>query len=320
MIAIHGFPPTYYAGSERAAERIAQWLVEHGHHVEVFTCEKLDDRHTHVDTTTENGIVIHRLNYDLKAGDYFQNLYDDPRVGAAFQKVLEQNTFDVVHVVSGYLLGGQVIHTAKAAGLPVVLTLTEFWFMCFRLNLLTANNEMCIGPETDEKCMRCVLEDQRRYRLPAEKAPAVMDAFWEVAKRTPFAREHTTTLTHRRETLTAALDAVDVVLCPSQFIMNKFDEYIFDTSHFVHLRHGLKTPQKKFEPSDTKRGLRLGYMGQIKAHKGLDLIIEAIIPLIDQGADISLDIWGSRAGSPAYGKQLENQTDELSLNTLVRQL
>jgi glycosyltransferase involved in cell wall biosynthesis len=308
LIAIHGYPPTYYAGSERAAERIAQWLIAHGHHVEIFTCERLDNPDTQVETSTENGVVIHRLNYDLKTGDYFQNLYDDPRVGTAFRQVLEQNTFDVVHVVSGYLLGGQVIHAAKEAGIPVVLTLTEFWFMCFRLNLLTANNEMCIGPETDEKCMRCVLEDQRRFRLPAEKAPALMDAFWSVAKHAPFAREQTATLARRRETLMTALNAVDLVICPSQFIMRKFGEYDFDTSRFVHLRHGLKQPPQKFKLTDNKGVLRLGFLGQIKAHKGVDLIIDAVLPLIDQGAPISLEIWGSKAGNPSYGEGLEYQT------------
>ena len=308
LIAIHGFPPTYYAGSERAAERIAQWLLEHGHHVEVFTCEKLDDPNTRVETSTENGIVIHRLYYDLKAGDYFQNLYDDPRVGDAFQDVLDQNTFDIVHVVSGYLLGGQVIHRAKAAGLPVILTLTEFWFMCYRLNLLTVNNEMCIGPETDEKCMRCVLEDQRRYRLPAERVPAVMDAFWGVAKHARFAKGHTATVARRREVLMTALEAVDLVICPSQFIMSKFQEYNFNTSQFVHLRHGLKQPPKKFQPSANQGTLRLGYTGQIKPHKGVDLIIDAVIPLLESGENVSLDIWGSKAGSPAYGDELEAQT------------
>ena len=293
LIAIHGFPPTYYAGSERAAERIAQWLVAHGHHVEVFTCEKLDDPQTHVETTTENGIIVHRLNYDLKAGDYFQNLYDDARVGSAFKEVLAQTAFDVVHVVSGYLLGGQVIHAAKAAGIPVVLTLTEFWFMCFRLNLLKVNNEMCVGPESDEKCMRCVLEDQRRFRMPAEKAPAIiMDTFWGVAKYAPFAREQTSAVTRRRETLLAAVAAADAVICPSQFIMSKFGEYKFDTTRFVHLRHGLKQPPHKYVPSDRDRDLRLGYLGQIKAHKGVDLIIDAVIPLIEKGSSISVGLWG----------------------------
>lgn len=308
LIAIHGFPPTYYAGSERAAERIAQWLVAHGHHVEVFTCEKLDAHNPYIETATENGITIHRFNYDLKDGDYFQNLYDDPRIGVAFRNVLGQNAFDVVHIVSGYLLGGQVIHAAKEAGVPVVLTLTEFWFMCFRLNLLNANNEMCVGPDTDEKCMRCLMEDQRRFRLPAHTVPGVMDAFWGVAKHAPFAREQTSAIIRRREKLMAALNAVDLVICPSKFIMSKFKEYAFDTQRFVHLRHGLKQPKHKYVPSNNQHELRLGFMGQIKAHKGVDLIIDAVLPLLDNGANLSLSIWGTRAGDPNYGENLEKLT------------
>jgi len=312
LIAIHGFPPTYYAGSERAAERIAQWLVAHGHHVEVFTCEKLDDPQTHVETSTENGIIIHRLNYDLKAGNYFQNLYDDPRVGTAFQKVLEQNTFDVVHVVSGYLLGGQVIHAAKAAGIPVVLTLTEFWFMCFRLNLLRVNNEMCVGPESDEKCMRCVLEDQRRFRLPAEKVPGIMDAFWGVAKYAPFAREQTSAVAHRRETLMDAIAAADVVICPSHFLMDKFKEYGYDTRKAEYLLYGIKQPsaeqRAKAQANHQAGKLRVGYVGQIKIHKGVELITNAVMPLLDAGYPLTLNLWGTKKGAAAYGDTLEAQT------------
>lgn len=312
LIAIHGFPPTYYAGSERAAERIAQWLVAHEHHVEVFTCEKLDDPHTRVETTTENGIIIHRLNYDLKAGDYFQNLYDDPRVGTAFREVLAQNTFDVVHVVSGYLLGGQVIHAAKAAGIPVVLTLTEFWFMCFRLNLLKANNEMCVGPETDEKCMRCVMEDQRRFRLPADKAPAIMDAFWSVAKYAPFATKQTSAVTRRRETLMAAVAAADIVICPSYFLMNKFKEYGYATEKAEYLLYGIKQPspeqRAKAKLQHASGKLRIGYVGQIKIHKGVELITDAVMPLLDAGAALSLTVWGTKQGAVAYGDALETQT------------
>lgn len=313
LIAIHGFPPTYYAGSERAAERIAQWLVAHGHHVEVFTCEKLDDPQTHVETTTENGIIIHRLNYDLKAGDYFQNLYDDVRVGNAFKDVLAKTTFDVVHVVSGYLLGGQVIHAAKAAGIPVVLTLTEFWFMCFRLNLLKVNNEMCVGPESDEKCMRCVLEDQRRFRMPAEKAPAaLMDAFWGVAKFAPFAREQTSAVTRRRETLMAAVAAADVVICPSYFLMNKFKEYGYDTRKAEYLLYGIKqpTPEQRAKAGQQRQNgkLRVGYVGQIKIHKGVELITNAVMPLLDSGHQLSLNLWGTKKGAPEYGDALEAQT------------
>jgi len=311
LIAIHGFPPTHYAGSERAAERIARWLVDKGHHVEVFTIEKLDDPNTHIETAVENGITIHRLFYDLKGqGDYFENLYDDPRIGNALRSLLETRTFDVMHVVSGYLLGGQVIHTAKAFNIPVVLTLTEFWFMCFRLNLLTAVGDVCTGPESDEKCMRCVMEDQRRFRLPAERAPSFMDAFWSVAQHTPFAKSRTKDLQRRRETLMKALAAADVVVCPSQFLMNLFRTFGFNMSKSIYVLYGLKHPPTGKQPSPRPPDgtLRLGYVGQIKPHKGVDLLLDTVMRLLDEGKAISLTLWGSSSGAESYGKEMRQRT------------
>jgi glycosyltransferase involved in cell wall biosynthesis len=310
LLIIHGYPPTYYAGSERAAERIAQWLVAYGHTVHVFTLEKLDATDLHMESQTEAGVTIHRLYYNQKQGsDPFRNSYDDPRIGEALDSVLQNDTFDIAHVVSGYLLGGQVIDTAKAHGLPVVLTLTEFWFMCFRLNLLTSTNEMCIGPESDEKCMRCRLEEKRRYRKLKPFVPDLgMDAFWSVFRHSPVAQQETAVMTHRRETLSKALQAVDLVISPSRFLISKFAEYGYDTQQFVHLRHGLKPPPKTFAHVPSAGPLRLGYVGQIKSHKGPDLIIDAVLPLLDEGAALTLQLWGSNAGAGNYPAQLEEKT------------
>jgi len=310
LIAIHGFPPTHYAGSERAAERIALWLVAQGIHVEVFTCENLYDPNTHVETRTENGIIIHRLNYDIKNGDYFQNLYDDPRIGAAFQQVVGQGDFDVVHVVSGYLVGPQIIRIAKAHNIPVVITLTEFWFMCYRLNLLNAHTEMCVGPETDEKCTRCIAEEKRRYRLASQNLPALSDAFWKVANST-FARDDVLAVKNRRETLSESLKQVDLVICPSRFIISKFAEFGYDTSRFVQVRHGLKPPPTSIPVRDYSRvsaGLTLGYTGQIKPHKGIDLLVDAAIDLLNQGYQLTLNLWGDSEGKKAYAEALQEKT------------
>jgi glycosyltransferase involved in cell wall biosynthesis len=312
LITVPGFPPTFYAGAERAAERIALWLAAHGHQVHVFTCEKLDDPNTRLETRVENGIVVHRLYYEVKDGDNFQNLYDDARVGEALKGLLEANSYDVMHVVSGYLMGGQVIPTAKEFGLPIVLTLTEFWFMCFRLNLLTANNELCVGPETDDKCARCTLEEKRRFRLPAHKAPVLMDAFWSVARHAPFVQAQKHALARRRETLLKALAAADVVICPSRFLMTKFKEYGFDTSRAEYLPYGIKHPTPEARAAAKKKrqpnALRLGYVGQIKPHKGVDIITDAAMPLLDAGAPLTLEIWGSSRGATEYGERLRQRT------------
>lgn len=309
LIAAHGFPPTHSAGAERRAERMARWLSANGHTVEVFAVEKLNEPGFRVETAVQDGFTVHRLYYDVKAGDFFRNLYDYPPVGDALRTVLAQGQFDLVHIVSGYLLGGQVIHTAREAGLPVVITLTEYWFMCARLNLIQPTGALCTGPESVEKCMRCLMEDKRRFRLAAQTAPPLMDAFWSMARRLPFAAAQTIHINERQTTLRQALDAATLVICPSHYLISKFGEFGFDTERFVFLRQGLATPAGE-KPAAARRNhtLRLGYTGQIKRHKGVDLLVDAVTALLDAGEAVSLDLWGSETEEPQYVTQLKMQT------------
>ncbi|MCB9450636.1 MAG: glycosyltransferase [Anaerolineaceae bacterium] len=309
LIAAHGFPPTHSAGAERRAERMARWLATHGHKVEVFAVEKLDEPGFRVETTTQDGFTVHRLHYDIKIGDFFHNLYDYPPAGEALREVLAQGQFDLVHVVSGYLLGGQAIHTVRDAGLPVVVTLTEYWFMCARLNLIQATGALCSGPESDEKCMRCLQEDKRRFRLAAQAAPAVMDVFWSFADRLPFAIQQTAQIHDRQQTLRQALDAATLVICPSHYLIQKFGEFGFDTGRFTFLRQGLAAPAGEKPVAERHDHiLKLGYTGQIKRHKGVDLLVDAVIPLLDSGQSVSLDLWGSETEEPDYVAKLKAQT------------
>lgn len=310
LIAIHGFPPTHYAGAERAGERIARWLVKQNHQVEVFAVEQVNSTDVRVETQSEDGLVVHRVYYNIQNGtESFKNSYNHPVLGKLLRERLEAGSFDIVHLISGYLLGGQVIGIAREFNIPVVVTLTEYWFMCARLNLLTADNVMCVGPESDMKCARCVLEDKRRYRLPGTYTPIAMDVFWKVAKRVGFTTEKTTLLGERRRILKETLEAADLVLCPSRFIREKFAEYGFNTQKFQILTHGLDNPPAIQRPSlDTKTDLRIGFLGQIKPHKGVDLAVEAVIELLNKGHRIELSIWGGKPPASTYVTELEERS------------
>lgn len=310
LLAVHGFPPTHYAGAERLAERIVKWLVAQGHYVEVYAVESLTAPCFEVTTTQEAGFVVHRVSYNVKEGDFFRNLYDYPPLGEALQTILAQGHFDLVHMISGYLLGGQVIHTAHTFGLPLVITLTEYWFMCLRLNLLHPTDILCSGPESDAKCTRCLLEEKRRYRLAAQYVPSIMNAFWTLAQQTSFANTQEEAIAHRQKTLHQALSAADLIITPSRFLMDKFAEYGFDTHHFQLIRHGLNLPTvpRKPAPTGAPAELHLGYIGQIKAHKGVDLIIDALLPMLDAGSSITLDLWGPHDEALEYVTRLKKQT------------
>ncbi len=310
LLTVHGYPPSHSAGAERQAERMAQWLTRHGHHVEVFAVEQLDAPFR-IDTSEQDGVTVHRIFYDLRGkDDAFTNSYDHPQIGIALRQVLAQRNFDLIHVISGYLMGGQVIHTAHEAGLPVVISPMEYWFLCTRLNLLQITGSLCSGPESDEKCMRCLMEDKRRYRRPAEVAPVMMDAFWTVARHLPFAHHTTDAIIRRRITLQNALNAADLVICNSRFLIEKFGEFGFDTRRYIHIRQGLASTGD-VKPVPTPRPdktLRVGYVGQIKPHKGIDLLIEAVLKLINAGTPISLNLWGNETEDRIYTETLKSRS------------
>lgn len=313
LIAVHGFPPTHTAGAERQAERMARWLLNNNHQVEVFAVEKVDDPSYRVVQSEEQGLIIHRLYYNVRDGGHeFLNLYDNAQVGSALQTLLSQRSFDLMHLVSGYLLGVQAIEAARAANLRVVVSPMEFWFMCAQLTLIQTTGKLCSGPESDYKCARCVLENKRRYQYFYQHFPATSNLFWKLARHTSFAQDTIEAIARRRTKLRQALDQADRVICNSHFLIDKFAEFGFNTSRYVYIRQGLATPFQQMPPRNTHTGdgIRIGYIGQIKYHKGLDLLISAVTQLLDEQQPFSLDIWGNESEAPAYTASLKRHSQE----------
>lgn len=310
LVAVHGFPPLQNTGAERAAERIAVWLAQHGHHVEVFTIGHLNHPVAEVTTIEQEGFLVHRLSFNIYAGNEFTNLYDNPVIGQMLKPILDQGNFDIVHMMSGYLLGGQVVHTAHEAGVPVVLTLTEYFFMCPRLNLMHVNSNLCVGPESDAKCGRCLLEGKRRFYYLSEAAPAMADAFWTIAQYASFARRQSNEVAIRHDTMKEAFNQVDLVIAPSHFILEKYAEYGYAHPNTVMIRHGVNRPDDVTPKQTLEQPLhiRFGYMGQMKSHKGVDLITSAMMDLIDAGYACSLQLWGRSQDDPEYYRRMQKMT------------
>lgn len=286
------------------------WLVEHGHSVEVFTIGSLDQPTPTITTVEQGGMLVHRLSFDIRAGDAFTNLYDNPLVGQYLAPILERGHFDLLHLVSGYLLGGQVIHTAHQAGIPVVLTLTEYFFMCPRLNLMHADSSLCVGPESDAKCSRCLLEDKRRFSYLQEAAPKMADAFWSLTQNAAFLRRKNEEVAARRQFMRDAFHQADLVIAPSHFILEKYAEFGYIPKHSVFIQHGVAQPDgfQKEEADPQPGSIRFGYIGQIKPHKGVDLITTAVVQLVDAGLPCSLQIWGRSQDNPDYYQRMQKST------------
>jgi glycosyltransferase involved in cell wall biosynthesis len=136
-----------------------------------------------------------------------------------------------------------------------------------------------------------------------------MDMIWPIMHRASMSAHMKDIVERRDTTLRQTLEAVDLVICPSNYLMQMFAKYGFDTSNFRFMRQGLQKPTRKVSHVQHDDGvLRLGYVGQIKPHKGVDLLVDALLPLIAAGEPVEVDIWGSETENPAYVETLKSRS------------
>lgn len=305
LIAAHGFPPTDVGGAERRAARIARELRERGHDVRVFAIHARvgPQRSPRESDELNDGVPVYRLHLSQHTRlDPAGWEFDNPHTGAAFRSYLVRWRPDIVHVFSGYLLSGSVVQAALEAGLPLVVSLTDYWWMCHRLTLLRASGEQCDGPSPTE-CARCRAEVFRRYRWPAKILPLLSDRAWDAAGASDRLGNVVGVPTYERrlELLRGLLRRADMCVAPSLHIAQRYVGYGLDPKRIVVQRQGADIRACKLrQPSST---VRIGYIGQVRHHKGVDLLLQAW-RLLTGDRPRELRIYGSAAGDRAYERRI----------------
>jgi glycosyltransferase involved in cell wall biosynthesis len=311
-IATHHFPPKYYAGAELYAYLLARHLIQSGNEVEVVTIESIEQGGLEPECTTDiyHGIKVHRLSYNHHlAARPFQLLYRNPYVGMWFKRYLQEFQPDLLHVNSGYLLGGTVIEEAKSFGIPTALTLHEYWFLCPINSLLQTSGKVCSQPVPAARCKWCMLTRKRRYRILDQKLKGrVGNAYTKIAS-SPLLKKWASQdadirdIEDRREYLHRVFNQVDVVISPSKFLIEKMESYGFYHPNMIQLPYGLENvpneiPQRKGKSDQ----LHIGYRGRISPEKGVDLLIQAF--KMNPGNQLALYIYGELNKKEPYGKEL----------------
>jgi glycosyltransferase involved in cell wall biosynthesis len=313
MIAVHGFPPTFAAGAELRAYRMARWFLGLGHKVRVICVEAIDHlgEFTFVDDELDD-IPVRRLFFSFeKVPSELRWRFNNPWIGDQVEKYLLESKTQVMHLISGYLMSTSALKAAQRMNIPTVVTLTDFWFLCPRVTLWRTNGSLCEGPEGTLKCVRCLREESRRYRLPAQVAPKFVDSVWRWLAKHPTVGHYLglpdelDAVEERQLVLREALDSVDVVICPSCFLQEVFIQSGVNPSRLVFARQGVDSsgedvPQRR----DDDGKLRIGYMGQLAKHKGVDVLFQAFQQV--KGGDLSpeLYVYGDLKQSPKYVSRL----------------
>ncbi len=316
LLIAHFFPPTHIAGAEKRALGYALALQKLGHQVQVVCAGDWEKGEKHwngfIDENYQ-GVAVRRINFNwVKAGDPNRNLYDNPQVEEQLGAWLDIWEPDIVHIISLLTLTAAVVRAVKRRGLPILFTLTDFWMICPKINLVHGDGSLCDGQVSSWDCLKCMLWNTKVYQglrriLPDAQARTLLQ--W--ASRNPRInrlqglRGLAWNMDERRRVMAEIAPQFDCLTAPSSFLGSVIDKSkVFPRPvRIIHSGHDLAwlqaMPEK--QPSDL---VRLGYIGQLIPVKGIDLLIRAF-QLADRRGDARLLIYGDASGNPQYAATLQ---------------
>lgn len=307
VLPVHHFPPTYNAGAELYTLRLARRLHALGHQVAVVCVEAIDRGNAlelQAEHKSENGIGVWRLSMNLfRSPERTRWDYDNPLLRDWFDQYFALEAPDLVHLQAGYLLGIAPLEAAAAAGIPTVLTLHDYWYLCPRITLLRGDGNLCQTiPDDPAGCAWCSRLSSRGIRIADRASGGLLGS----AARSTTLRLESQELARRRAVLEEALAKPQLVIAPSRFLAQRFAPHIAPERLLV-ARYGLDLAAfQQLQPRPADQTLRIGFIGQVAPHKGVHLLVEAFRQLETHGRSLELHVYGGLDPLPAYVARLRS--------------
>ena len=266
-----------------------------------------DVPHLAVVRDTVEGVPVTRVGNTFEDATTLAALYLHEGLADAFAAELDRVRPDVVHVHHLTCLSTRIVDRCRAAGVPLVMTLHDFWMGCPRGQRITAALDVCPEIRLD-KCLPCLRELWPHLLgrgaapdLPAEERDA----------------RDLGALEDYHASIRATLLAVDRLVTPSAFLRAVYAGYGIPRERIAVVENGLpvarwRAEMERLAPVVARRGsapLRVGFVGSVLPSKGVHLAVEALRRLGDPGR-FRLDVWGEALpfhNDRSYGQRLAEQ-------------
>ena len=314
------FLPRFIGGVEHRACRMAQWLKEKGHDPQVMCIESVTHSGTepHVQDEIFDGIPVRRIFLNMAAfPDPLLWSFSNPLMEKEAALLLDSFQPDVLLAFSGNLLSASVIGAAQKKSVPVFLMTTDFWFLCPRLTLLEPDGSLCHPSENAVECAVCLCLDKRRYRMISSLTGGIsnrlLTKMWGVPllSKAMGKKEMLEVLEERRIYLREIFQRVDLAVSESRFLRSLLLSQGFKALRFLQIRQGIKMPVNDYSKNKKPIGpLRLGYIGQIAPHKGVDVLLRAFKRYSKHHPRSVLKIYGDLSRVPNYVQRLKRLVEE----------
>ena len=316
LLISNGMPPKSWGGTQAYTAGLAVELRSRGHAVQVLcggTWEQGRFALNGVESTTYKGVPVRRLQLNWKKPpDPCRYLYDNPEVAAYLRRYLHDTPPDLVHVTSCERLSAGILREVKDAGIPLVLSLTDFWFLCPRINLLRSDGENCSGATTPMECLECQMRGSKAYEWPRSLLPAVaadqllqkVVRFPQLTRQRGF-RGMAADMADRKALLSEALTWPNVCITASEFVRSVFvNAGATRPIHVMPYGHELQWLDR-YDGKTRSDVIRFGFVGQISKSKGVHVLLEAARMLHERRpGGFKVVIYGNLDKDEAYKRRV----------------
>ena len=247
LICSNLFPPHTSGGAEIVARKEAIILQDLGVDVQVF-CGRLDTgmNPSYQAKADNDELVKTRVSFSPAdiSGDSW-NFHNDT-IRRQFASVLDRFAPDVVHFHNLVGLSVRMVDECEARAIPTVLTLHDYWGICFKNTMLKNDGALCTQGGFD--CLGC------QTTLVGESAVP-----------SPVRNSH----------LLLSLGKVDRFVSPSQYLADRYAANGIPRDRISVIRNGIDLERFKNVPRE-RETFTLGFIGYLGKHKGLDVLLRAL--------------------------------------------
>jgi glycosyltransferase involved in cell wall biosynthesis len=285
---VHQYPPEQVGGTELYTLTLAHQQLEAGHSVAIFA--PATSLAASAKKREVAGVKEYRPHVGQRSGwRLFLSSFGDGSLIHAFAEALKEFQPDVVHVEHAMGLPASIVDQLVSVGVPFVVTLHDYWYICANAQLLTNyDRTICSGPDRFRNCARCALN---RVGLPSTQLLTPLIA---------------PVMARRNQKIRPFLDKAEWLVAPTNFVKQVHEGFGIPSDKIRVIPHGIDVPDIEFIPAvPTVDSLRISYIGGLSWQKGVHILIQAVNKMPESG--VSLTIYGDKRPFPKYVNYLEEQ-------------
>lgn len=282
LYILHQFYPEFRGGTERVALALGKAAQRAGHFAQVLTCVLGAPPAEAAPCPglpgalqiVHDGLPVALLPRTQLPPSVESSFETDARLADRLEHWMRAQNFDVAHVLHPMRMASALL-AAQRCQMPYLLTLTDFFFPCFQINLVTVDNQLCSGPEGGTRCAQTCL------RPP-----------WTTAA-----------LAGRHTQAHDLLHGAGMRICPSRYVADRFQS-AFPDLDFAVIPHGVDMHQLPPAAGKADANLTMGFIGTVIQQKGLLQLLRAMTMVPDPR--LKLRVVGGFHGDPVYHAQIRD--------------